>query len=95
MSELDSPSVAYVLYERVVMWKKPGGTHHVDFLKRGDKVIIIQGWKYVDRTWKDKRYIKVSNGSKIGYVLAAALTSIEESIPKKEGTSHESYNYSS
>lgn len=56
------------------MWKKPGGHHHVKILRKGDKVEILQGWSFDERTWKDKRYIKVMKDSLIGYILAEALS---------------------
>lgn len=56
------------------MWKKPGGHHHVKILRKGDKVEILQGWSFDERTWKDKRYVKVMKDSLIGYVLAEALS---------------------
>lgn len=56
------------------MWKKPGGYHHVKILRKGDKVDVLQGWSFDERTWKDKRYIKVMKDSLIGYVLAEALS---------------------
>lgn len=65
---------ATVRYQEVVMWKKPGGYHHVKILRKGDKVDVLQGWSFDERTWKDKRYIKVMKDSLIGYVLAEALS---------------------
>lgn len=56
------------------MWRKPGGHHHVKILRKGDKVDVLQGWSFDERTWKDKRYIKVMKDSLIGYVLAEALS---------------------
>lgn len=65
---------ATIRYQEVVMWKKPGGHHHVKILRKGDKVEILQGWSFDERTWKDKRYVKVMKDSLIGYVLAEALS---------------------
>ena len=56
------------------MWKKPGGHHHVKILHKGNKVDVLQGWSFDERTWKDKRYVKVMKDSLIGYVLAEALS---------------------
>lgn len=56
------------------MWKKPGGHHHVKILHKGDKVEVLQGWSFNERTWKDKRYLKVMAKQRIGYVLAESLT---------------------
>ena len=66
--------IATVRYDTVVMWERPGDTHYVTFLKKGDTVEILVGWKYSERTWKDKRYLKVLAKHKIGYVLAESLT---------------------
>lgn len=65
---------ATVRYQEVVMWKKPGGHHHVKILHKGDKVEVLQGWSFDERTWKDKRYVKVEQGGRIGYILAEALS---------------------
>lgn len=65
---------ATIRYQEVVMWKKPGGHHHVKILRKGDKVEILQGWSFDERTWKDKRYVKVMKDSLIGYILAEALS---------------------
>ena len=65
---------ATIRYQEVVMWKKPGGHHHVKILHKGDKVEVLQGWSFDERTWKDKRYAKVMKDSLIGYVLAEALS---------------------
>lgn len=75
---------AYVRYNEVVVWKKPGGHHHIKFLKRGDKVSILAGWRYDERTWKDKNYIKVLINNVQGYVLAAALSDIEPPLKSKK-----------
>ena len=56
------------------MWKKPGGHRHVKILHKGDKVDILQGWSFDERTWKDKRYVKVAKDCLIGYILAEALS---------------------
>jgi hypothetical protein len=66
--------IATIRYQEVVMWKKPGGHHHVKILHKGDKVDVLQGWSFNERTWKDKRYVKVERGGRIGYILAEALT---------------------
>lgn len=50
---------ATVRYDRVVMWEKQGGNHYVTFLSKGDEVEVLVGWAYSERTWKDKRYLKV------------------------------------
>lgn len=65
--------IATIRYQEVVMWKKPGGHHHVKILHKGDKVDVLQGWSFNERTWKDKRYVKVERGGQTGYVLAEAL----------------------
>lgn len=65
---------AIIRYQEVVMWKKPGGHHHVKILHKGDKVEVLQGWSFNERTWKDKRYVKVAKDCSIGYVLAEALS---------------------
>lgn len=69
-----SSQKATIRYDKVVMWKKPGGIRYVTFLKKGDNVDILVGWKYSERTWKDKRYLKVRAKQQTGYVLAEALT---------------------
>ena len=79
MSEMPK---ATIRYQQVVMWKKPGGYHHVTFLKKGDVVQILLGWRYDERTWKDKRYVKVAKGEHVGYVLAEALTQSKVKIDK-------------
>ena len=66
--------IAIIRYHEVVMWKKPGGHHHVKILHRGDKVEVLQGWAFSERTWSDKRYVKVLKDNSIGYVLAEALS---------------------
>lgn len=65
---------ATIRYQEVVMWKKPGGHHHVKILHKGDKVDVLQGWSFDERTWKDKRYVKVAKDCLIGYILAEALS---------------------
>ena len=65
---------AIIRYRQVVMWDKPGGNHYTTFLNKGDEVTILQGWKFCERTWKDKRYLKVMFKQHIGYVLAESLT---------------------
>lgn len=75
--------IAHVRYNQVVVWKKPGGHHHVKILKRGDTVNILSGWKYDERTWKDKNYIKVLVNNSIGYVLAAPLSDIKPPIERR------------
>jgi hypothetical protein len=69
--------IATIRYQEVVMWKKPGGHHHIKILHKGDKVDVLQGWSFNERTWKDKRYVKVERGGRIGYILAEALTNGE------------------
>lgn len=69
-----SPINATIRYDKVVMWKKPGGIRYVTFLKKGDNVDILVGWKYSERTWKDKRYLKVRHNDDVGYILAESLT---------------------
>lgn len=51
-------------------------------LKCGDTVDVIEGWRYKDRKWKDKRFVKVLNGNAVGYVLAAGLAATEEENEK-------------
>lgn len=72
--------VAYVRYNQVVVWKKPGGHHHAAILNKGDKVVIIAGWRYAERTWKDKAYIKIFTGTAVGYIRASALSTTEVKI---------------
>lgn len=64
---------AVIRYHEAVMWKKPGGNHHVKILHKGDTVEVVQGWRYDERAWNDKRYVKVSKNCQVGYVLAEAL----------------------
>lgn len=71
---MDSLIKATVRYDKVVMWDKPGGNHYVTFLSKGDEVEVLVGWVYSERTWKDKRYLKVMAKQRIGYVLAESLT---------------------
>lgn len=68
---------AVIRYHEAVMWKKPGGNHHAKILHKGDTVEVIQGWRYDERTWNDKRYVKVAKDCQIGYVLAEALNYAE------------------
>ena len=60
---MDRVNYATIRYQEVVMWKKPGGHHHVKILHKGDKVEVLQGWSFDERTWKDKRYVKVMKDS--------------------------------
>lgn len=71
---MDRVNYATIRYQEVVMWKKPGGHHHAKILHKGDKVDVLQGWSFNERTWKDKRYVKVMKDSSIGYILAEALS---------------------
>jgi hypothetical protein len=71
---MDRVNNATIRYQEVVMWKKPGGHHHVKILHKGDKVEVLQGWSFDERTWKDKRYVKVAKDCLIGYILAEALS---------------------
>lgn len=70
---------ASVIYDHIVVFSKPGGVHYVCFLKRGDKVAITEGYEYNDRTWKDKRFVKVvcPNGE-VGFCIIDGLTPIKE-----------------
>lgn len=77
---MTSLPTAYIRYDHIVMWKKPGGHHHVKLLKKGEEVSILGGWRYSERTWKDKRYVKAMAGCSIGYVLASSLSDSEVKI---------------
>lgn len=65
---------AKVDWARIVLWDKPGGTHHKAFLMKNDEVMVLQGWEYENRPWKDKSFVKAQDEKgHIGYCLAAAL----------------------
>lgn len=67
-----------VCYDRVVLWDKPGGTRYVTFLYKGDIVEILEGYSYDERTWEDKRFIKVkSPKGYVGFVLANAIADLK------------------
>lgn len=85
---------AVVLWERAVLWKKPGGSHYVKFLKRGDKLTILQGTRYKEREWKDKRFLKVCHGSAVGFVLVNAISTIKfgDDSDENEGKGKSSSN---
>lgn len=87
---MENPVRAKVVYDRMVVFDKPGGTHMLTFVFKGDKVFITKGSKYEDRDWKDKQFVEVetSDGVK-GYVAACGLT------PMREGVLYETSNSSS
>lgn len=64
-----------VINDRMVVFTKPGGVNYVDWTVKGETVYVTEGWKYDERTWKNKDFVKVklSNG-KEGFALASALT---------------------
>jgi hypothetical protein len=65
---------ATIAYDVATLFSTPGGVRYVQFLYSGEQVEILQGWKYEDRPWKDKRFIKVqAKSGKIGYINAYAL----------------------
>ena len=83
---------AVVLWERLTMWKEPGGSHYVSFLKRGDIIEIAEGYSYSERPWKDKRFIKVYGNGAVGFVLASAIKIKENSNEKNRTDSADPSN---
>lgn len=69
---------AVVLHREAVLWKKPGGVHHIKILHFGDAVEVLEGYKYSERRWKDKRFIKAVSGGRIGFINASAITPLKE-----------------
>ena len=70
---------ARVIPSRVVMFDGPGSVHHVGFLHEGDVVTILEGFEYKDRTWRDKKFIKIANqNGLIGYIGASSVTPLKE-----------------
>lgn len=69
---------AKILWREIVMWDEPGGVRYKTILHMGDIVEVIDGWRYNDRTWQDKRFVKVIAKNKIGYVRADALSQVKE-----------------
>lgn len=74
---MSNQTQAKVIYDRVVIFEKPGGTRYTTFLFKGDIVTIIDGYRYDDRSWKDKKFVKVRcpNGEE-GYMSAQALQEV-------------------
>ena len=66
-----------VINDRMVVFTKPGGVNYVDWVDKGAVVEVTEGWKYEERPWKNKLFVKVklSNG-KEGYAIASALSPI-------------------
>lgn len=68
-------SKAKVIYDRLVVFKEPGGTSYITLLHKGDVVTIVKGESYSDRDWKDKRFMQImTSDGKIGYIAACAVT---------------------
>lgn len=71
--------LARVINDQVTMFTKPGGHRYVDWVKRGETVYILEGYRYEERTWKDKRFVKVLNKrGNIGFCIIDGLTPIKE-----------------
>lgn len=69
---------AKILWREIVMWDEPGGVRYKAILHMGDIVEVVDGWRYNDRTWQDKRFVKVIAKNKIGYVRADVLSQVKE-----------------
>jgi hypothetical protein len=69
---------AKILWREIVMWDEPGGVRYKAILHMGDIVEVIDGWRYNDRTWQDKRFVKLIAKNKIGYVRADTLSQVKE-----------------
>lgn len=68
---------AKVLKNRLVVYKKPGSPRYLTWLEKGDIVDIVEGFRYDDRPWKDKRYVKVQlEDSREGFCIAGGLSPI-------------------
>ena len=68
-----------VIYDRCMLWKTPGGVRHVCFLFKGNILWVTQGWRYEERPWKDKRFVKVLLlTGQVGYVRVDAIKQVEE-----------------
>lgn len=69
---------AQVIYRETVLWNSPGGTRYKDIAHFGDIVEVVEGWEYKSRTWKDKRFVKVIYGNKMGFINVNALSPYKE-----------------
>lgn len=70
---------AKVIFDRLIVFKEPGGTTYVTMLYKGDTVNIIKGYAYEERIWKDKQFVQIMTpGGKVGYATIHALTPIKE-----------------
>ena len=69
---------AKCVYDKLVVFTKPGGHHYVDWMIKGETCEITEGYRYEDRTWKQKDFVKVKlNSGKEGYAFALGLSPIE------------------
>lgn len=68
---------AKVVYDRVVVFDKPGSTHYVTFVYKGDVVTVTKGYNFVERDWKDKQFVEIetAKGEK-GFMTVHGLTPI-------------------
>lgn len=86
---MDKPIRAKVVYDRIVVFDKPGSTHYVTFIFKGDVVFITKGAKYEERDWKDKQFVEIeTKDGHNGYCVASGLT------PIREGVLYETSNHS-
>lgn len=70
---------AKVIRDLLVVFTEPRGVHYVCFLKRGDVVTITEGYKYEDRTWREKEFVKVvSKKGEVGFCVVSGLSPIKE-----------------
>lgn len=69
---------AKILWREVVMWDKPNGVRHKTILHAGDEIEVTDGWRYEDRKWEDKRFVRAVAKGKVGFVLASTITPIKE-----------------
>lgn len=73
------PIKAKILDARVVMYEKPGSTHYVGFLFKGDLVWITDGYSYEDRPWNPKYFVKVKDTKgREGFIASSAISLVKE-----------------
>jgi hypothetical protein len=74
---MDKKVKARVIYDRVVVFDRPGGVHYTTFVYKGDMVTVIEGWEYDQRDWKDKQFVKVlCPDGNTGYMNAHSLQEV-------------------